>query len=360
MRPQVLAAALLCALHSAMVSHAAMAQDGPGEATPIVIGNEYTIPSTVFGTSRKVSVRLPAEYAENPEQRFPVIYVIDGGSAQDFPHIAGIAQSREMNYSFEPAIIVGIETVNRRSEISPPVRAEMLAEYAEQLRATPGNSAQFRTFIAQDVKPWVQRNFRATGHAAIMGESLAGLFIIETLFEQPDLFDDWIAISPSLWWDDMKLARSIPDRLKTMKPGPERIYFALADEGYRMEEGVERLADALRADAPDGWQWAYVPFGNRETHGTIYHPAALDAWRLMYGTPSRVYKPYGDLASHAFALDDGDKAKLASECTMQNSRRTTPEATRQGQERLFYDCLLYDLGPRAREGNWDAAKAAGN
>ncbi len=352
MKPVFLAAAMLCALPCALPANAAMAAGAQLEGTPIVIGSEYAIASTVFGTDRKLTVRLPAEYAENPDQRFPVIYVIDGGSAQDFPHIAGIAQSREMNYSFLPAIIVGIETVNRRSEISPPVRAEMMADYADQLRATPGNSALFRTFIAQDVKPWIVRNFRTTDHDAIMGESLAGLFIIETLFEQPDLFDDWIAISPSLWWDDMKLVRSIPQRLKAMKPGKERIYFALADEGYRMEEGVERLADALRANAPAGWQWAYVPFGNSETHGTIYHPAALDAWRLMYGTPSRVYKPYGDLAAGSYDLDESDKAKLAKECTLENSRRTTPEATRLGQERLFYDCLLYDLGQRAREGNW--------
>ena len=105
-----------------------------------------------------------------------MIYVIDGGPEQDFPHLAGLAQSAEVNGTFEPLILVGIETVQRRSEITPPVSDP--AAYQAELGATPGGSAQFRRFIADEIKPWVEARYRTSGNDAVIGESLAGLFMI--------------------------------------------------------------------------------------------------------------------------------------------------------------------------------------
>ncbi|WP_198422011.1 alpha/beta hydrolase-fold protein [Stenotrophomonas acidaminiphila] len=68
--------------------------------------------------------------------------------------------------------------------------------------------------------PEIERRYRTTGSRGIIGESLAGLFIVETLFEQPTLFDTWIAFSPSLWWNDAALTRSAGVRLQGM-PGLE-------------------------------------------------------------------------------------------------------------------------------------------
>ncbi|WP_171033048.1 alpha/beta hydrolase [Qipengyuania marisflavi] len=340
----------MIAVGALMLAAPALGQSSLGE--PVTIGTTYTIPSAVLGGERRITVRLPLGYVEQPEMRFPVVYVIDGGPEQDFPHIAGIVQSRDMNYSFGRFILVGVETVNRRAEISPPVRADALADYTESLGATPGGAAEFRRFLAQDVKPWVEQAYRTSGQDAVMGESLAGLFIIETLFEQPDLFDDWIAVSPSLWWDNMKLAIAAPARLRQAAGGKERLYLTLANEGYRHEEGVERMVDALRSDAPDDWQWAYVPLGRSETHGTIYHTAALDAFRLLYGTTTREYRPASEmLGREAAPRTAAEQAMLDTECTAQNTTALTPESAAMGRDRLFYRCLNLDLGPVAREGN---------
>lgn len=341
-------ATLAAAPLALLMATPAVAQPADGE--PVTIGTTYTIPATAFEGERRITVRLPPGYVEQPDMRFPVVYVIDGGPEQDFPHIAGIAQSRDMNWSFERFILVGIETVNRRAEISPEVSADKLEAYTESLGATPGGADNFRAFIADDVKPWVEANFRTSGHDAVMGESLAGLFIVETLLTRPDLFDDWIAVSPSLWYDDMKLAKQAATM---MQPGDERIYVALANEGYRHEEGVERFVDAMRSSAPDGWKWAFVPLGDSETHGTIYHTAALDAFRMFYGTTDREYRPGGDLLGReAEPRTAEEQALLDTECTAQNTIALTPEAARSGRERLFYRCLRLDLGPRPRDSNW--------
>lgn len=318
----------------------------------IEIGRTFTIESSVLDDQRRISVRLPAEYGSEPERRFPVVYVIDGGPQQDFPHIAGIAQSREVNGTFAPFILVGIETVARRQEITPP--ATDVAAYEAELGATPGGSETFRRFIRDEVKRWVEQRYRTSGRDAVIGESLAGLFVIETLFREPDLFDDYIAVSPSLWWEDMLYGRSASAFLAAIPPGDRRLYLTLADEGYRHGEGVALLVDALRRSAPEGMQWLYVPQGDSETHASIYHGAALDAFRAFYGEPTRIYRPGPLLSGEPLApRTAAHDALLANECTRETSRRATPADTRGDDASLFYICRLYDLGPRATAGNFD-------
>ena len=72
---------------------------------------------------------------------------------------------------------------------------------------TSGGSAAYRRFLAEELKPWIAARYRTSGETALIGESLAGLFVVETFLKQPVLFDAYIAASPSLWWDDQSLAR---------------------------------------------------------------------------------------------------------------------------------------------------------
>lgn len=318
---------------------------------PLIIGEVYTLASKVMGADRRVVVRLPADYAASPGKRYNVVYVIDGGPEQDFPHLAGLVQSAEVNGTFVPFILVGIETVKRREEITPPVANP--APYVAELGAKPGGSAKFRRFIAEEVKPWVEGRYRTSGRDGVIGESLAGLFVVETLFANPGLFDDFIAVSPSLWWDEMRYGREAAASLARIPAGQRRLYLTLADEGYLHEEGVDRLVAALKARSPVGLQWLYVPQAATETHASIYHGAALDAFRAFYGTPARIYLP-GPLLSGR-PVRERTKEELTRrerECTRETSRRTVPGATRTGHDALLYHCLLYDLGPVATEGNF--------
>ncbi|MDG6077652.1 alpha/beta hydrolase [Erythrobacter litoralis] len=343
MRYLVAAATLLFA------STGATAQMEGGE--PLAIGTIYTIESDILeGGKRKITVRLPAEYVNEPDRRFPVVYLLDGGPEQDFAHIAGIAQSREMNYSFEPFILVGIQSVNRRHELAPPVVDP--APYEEALQATPGGSPDYRRFLRKELKSMIEAQYRTDGHDAVMGESLAGLFVIETLLEDPTLFDDYIAISPSMWWEQMKYGREAADYFAAAPTGERRLYLTSATEGAWHREGTERLIAALRNAAPKGLQWTFVEGADSETHGTIYHPMALDAFRALYGTPSREYKNYPLIGGPPIVeRTPEEQALLDTECTQENSIRMTPATSEHAREALYYRCLLLDLGPTPREGN---------
>jgi hypothetical protein len=187
-----------------------------------------------------------------------------------------------------------------------------------------------------------------------MGESLAGLFVVETLFEAPSLFDDYIAVSPSLWWENMKYGREASAYLARLPSSPRRLYLTLADEGYRHAEGVRLLVAALRRSAPAGLQWLYVPQADFETHASIYHGAALDAFRAFWGEPSRIYLP-GPLLNGRPLRERtaAENERRARECTRAAARRVTPADTRKNHKAITYECLLYDLGPRAAEGRFD-------
>jgi predicted alpha/beta superfamily hydrolase len=244
----------VAAIASLLLStNAAAQQPRPAAAAvvapqPILIGEVHRLNSRVLGQERRIAVRLPTGYSEKPNARYDVVYLIDGGPEQDFPHIAGLAQSAEVNGTFEPFILVGIETVKRRQEITPAVADP--APYNAELGVTPGGSANFRRFIAEEIKPWVEARYRTSGRDSVMGESLAGLFVVETLFEAPQLFDDYIAVSPSLWWERMKYGRDAAAYLRRLAPGERRLYLTLADEGYWHEQGVEALVAGLKKAAP--------------------------------------------------------------------------------------------------------------
>ena len=341
------ASAIGAALALAFAAPAAAELTG-GE--PLVVATTYTMNTAILeGESRKVTIRLPSGYDEEPERRYPVVYVLDGGPEQDFEHIAGIAQSRDMNWSFEPFILVGIESVNRRHELAPPVVDP--APYEEAMQATPGGSPDYRRFLRDELKPLIEANFRTDGHDAIMGESLAGLFVVETLLEEPTLFDDYIAISPSMWWEQMKYGKEAARYFSNHPAGDRRLYLTSANEGDWHREGTERLIDALRTSAPDGLKWAFVEAGESETHGTLYHPMALDAFRMLYGTPTREYKSYPLIGGPEVAdRTKEEQALLDMECTRKNSIPMTPGTAERARESLYYRCLLLDLGPRPREG----------
>ena len=131
-----------------------------------------------------------------------------------------------------------------------------------------------------------------------------------------------------------------------------RLYLTVANEGYWHREGAERLVDALRTHAPSNLTWAFVPVEDSETHGTLFHPMALDAFRTLYGTPTREYRAQPLIGGPPTREDTPEEAaRREVECTRENSRPTTPGAAEQGRDRLYYECLLLDLGPRPREGS---------
>jgi predicted alpha/beta superfamily hydrolase len=248
-------------------------------ATPIEIGQSFSLQSTVLGEAREVNVWLPASYAKG-KKKYPVLYIIDGGQAQDFLHIGGLAQLGSVSPVFDELIVVGIATKVRYHELTASITDP---RYQGKQWAGAGGSDDFRDFIKTEVRPFVEDNYRTQNRRAVIGESLAGLFITETFLKTPALFTDYIAISPSLWFDDKALAKQAPTLLQDHKKSNRRLYLTMASEGGTMQIGLEMVLDAVSANPPKGLDWSYVDRRDSETHSSIYHGAALDALRKLFG-----------------------------------------------------------------------------
>ena len=260
----------------------ALAQTAPAEGRPIIIGQSLTLDSKVLKDTRRINVHLPASYAGSPAKTYPVLYLLDGGEQEDFPHIAGLAQLGELSWTYREMIVVGIEGVDRRRDLTHPTTvAKERSDFP-----TSGGSAAYRQFLGQELKPWIAARYRTSGETALIGESLAGLFVVETFLKQPALFDAYIAASPSLWWDDQSLARGAAADLARWPAGERRLYLTIGDEGSTMQSGVDRVVAALKTTPPEGLTWTYDPMPT-EQHSTIYHPAALKAFRTVWPGPRR-------------------------------------------------------------------------
>jgi hypothetical protein len=244
------------------------------KATPLVIGETFTIDSKVLGEKRRINVYLPPEYAASPDTRLPVLYMPDGGMAEDFLHVAGLIQVSTGNETMKPVILVGIENTQRRRDLTGPT------EVAEDKKIAPrvGGSGAFRAFIRDELMPQVKTRYRTTKDAAIVGESLAGLFVVETFVLEPDLFDTYIAIDPSLWWNGRRLTRDAGAKLRG-SPGLRKTLW-LASSGKDRDDATQAFADVLKTDAPAGVRWHHEKMPE-EKHATIYHPAALRAFRAV-------------------------------------------------------------------------------
>jgi predicted alpha/beta superfamily hydrolase len=147
-----------------------------------------------------------------------------------------------------------------------------------------GGSAAFRAFIRSELMPAVNSRYRTTAETAIMGESLAGLFVVETLLVEPELFDTYIAFDPSLWWNHNDLVTTAGRRLSSMGPRPKTLYMASSSE-EELARLTQQLAEQLQKGAPSSLTWHHEAMP-AETHATIYHPAALAALRRVF-TPVR-------------------------------------------------------------------------
>ena len=258
-----------------------VAQTVPQKADPLVVGETFTINSRILGETRRINVYTPPGYGAVDGGRVPVLYMPDGGLAEDFLHIAGLVQVSVGNGTMRPFLLVGIENTQRRRDMTGPT------DNAEDKKIAPavGGSDAFRRFIRQELMPQVRNRYRKTDETAIIGESLAGLFVVETFLLKPDMFDTYIAIDPSLWWNDHKLVNTSSERLRGRQTGKKSLYFVSSEEKAN-EAIMMQFANILKRNTPPQITWHYEMMPE-EKHSTIYHPAALKAFRSVFAvTPA--------------------------------------------------------------------------
>lgn len=259
------------------------------QPTTIAAGESFQLDSQVMGGKREINVYLPPAYStpEAKDKTYNVLYVIDGGVDQDFVHIAGLSQLASINADYEELIVVGIKTGTRIAELTHVPKD---ARYIRK-PAIAGQSTTFLKHITDEVIPLVANRYRVGKRRAVVGESLAGLFITEVFLKTPATFTDYIIVSPSLWWDDRAMAKASEELLRKHDDKPRQLYITMADEGGTMQSGLDMVLASLKAVDLKNLKWQYVDRRKSHSHATIYHTAAHDALNRLFDVPTPDYGP---------------------------------------------------------------------
>ncbi len=271
-----LTAALALAATTPAPAPAADAPPVASAAVPIAFGETFTIESRILHETRRINVYRAPAWDESTNAKRPLLVMPDGGTAEDFPHVAGLLQVSIGNGSVRPVLLVGIENTERRRDLTGPTSNAN----DRRIAARVGGSAAFRDFIRDELLPVVAARYPVTDERAIVGESLAGLFVVETFLREPSLFDTYLAFDPSLWWADSALvAAPLP---KPDAGARAKSLFLASSSEPALARLTARFAARLEHEAPPSIRWWYEPMP-AETHATIYHPAAIRAFRRALG-----------------------------------------------------------------------------
>ena len=242
---------------------------------PIPEHDTFTIDSKRVDETRTINVWTPPGYTSGNDS-FPVLYMPDGGIKEDFPHIANTLAELIDSQKIPPIILVGIENTKRQRDLTGPTVIEKDREIATET----GESANFRAFINEELIPEINNKYRTTAKKGLIGESLAGLFVMETFLLKPGDFDFYISFDPSLWWNGHYLDKNVADYLVNFPDKKTVIWFASSSE-EGMSKATHAVANGLEKVAPEKLSWKYSD-EPKEKHNTIFRATKNKAiiWAL--------------------------------------------------------------------------------
>lgn len=253
---------------------------------PFVLGVIDEIQSAELAEKRILNIYLPEDYEKDTAAKYPVIYLLDGSADEDFIHVVGLVQFNNFSWinRVPKSIVVGIATVDRRRDFTFPTTIE-----AEKKRyPTTGHSDKFISFIEKELQPFISKNYRANDSKMLIGQSLGGLLATEILFKKPNLFNKYIIISPSLWWDNGSLLNQNPEILQGSFSLKTDVYIGVGKEGLTpteiprvMEVDTNLLAEKIKNTKSKNVN-VYFDYLPQEDHATIAHQAVFNAFRMLY------------------------------------------------------------------------------
>lgn len=239
------------------------------------------------GVEYELKIALPDGYDES-NARYPVVYTLD--SEYSFAITRNILDHLSRRGDIPAAVIVGIGYPgdegyrrNRTRDYTPthvPVGG-----YGPRHQAFSGGGQRFREFLERELVPFIDRLYQTTDRRILVGHSYGGLFASWTALTRPALFQGYIVVSPSLWYDE-GLVFSVERQLATMPEAdlPVRMYLAVGDREisaeHNMVADLRRFASTLLSRDYRGLRLKWR-IERDETHNSVFPGALSDGLRFV-------------------------------------------------------------------------------
>jgi predicted alpha/beta superfamily hydrolase len=262
-------------------------------------GRTDRINSKILSTVRKVRVYLPASYeASTPnKQLYPVIYLLDG-DAHCASVVAMLKQPGELNHhgANTELIVVAVKSSDRARDFTPT--RSLIGPEGNKLPGliNSGGSEKFIAFIEKELVPYIESVYPASQRKAIIGHSLSGLVVMNILITQTKLFNAYVAIDPSMWWDNKKILNKAAAKFKDGDFTGTSLFLGVANTmpaGMDVKQAkndttgstnhvrsILELISILESNPGNGLHWLHKYYADKD-HGSVALPGIYDALRFL-------------------------------------------------------------------------------
>ncbi|WP_298897218.1 alpha/beta hydrolase-fold protein [uncultured Psychroserpens sp.] len=216
------------------------AQTNQNESQPIDREITDSIYSETLGAYRHFWVKLPDNYNPKNKMTYPVIYLLDGFSLKSNLEVV---YDNYWGHYMPHMILVGISNRSNRTRDLTTSKVEMRRGSA--MHSETGDAEMFTSFLENELITHIDKNYPTTTYRTLIGHSYAGLFTINVLLNHSHLFTNYIAIDPSLDWDNQKLLKEAKETLKTKNLEGKGLFVALAAEQLHMQDASVTIENLM-------------------------------------------------------------------------------------------------------------------
>ena len=185
--------------------------------------------SKTLGESRDFWIRLPDNFQPNSDEKYAVIYLMDGFSLEN---TLEAVYDNYWGHYLPHMIIIGVS--NRSNRTRDLTTSQIKMRHGRAFNSETGGAETFTKFMEKELIPYIDNKYPTIAYRTLIGHSYAGLFTINILVNHKHLFQNYIAIDPSLDWDNQKLLNQAKEKLKTEDYSGKSLYVSLAAEQLHM------------------------------------------------------------------------------------------------------------------------------
>lgn len=239
--------------------------------------------------SREIYVQVPVSYNPEKDQKYPVVFILDGDMF--LPTVSNVLDYYSGGYMPE-MILVGISNAKNRTR--DLTTSTITTKYGMPFNEVNGQAINFSKFLEKELIPFIENKYPVTNFRTLIGHSYGGLFAIYTLMNQPKLFANYLVIDPSLDWDEQKLLKQAEDSLATINFENKAMFMSLSGQLHMQNSKITlenvmqdttdftlfarsniSFSNAVKNNEKNGlsFEWKFYP---RDLHGTIPFPSIMD------------------------------------------------------------------------------------
>jgi predicted alpha/beta superfamily hydrolase len=266
----------------------------------IVIGKIDSVYSTILKEQRKVWVYVPNMKTgiQNPGQRYPVVYLLDGDG--HFESVVGMIQQLSQvngNTIVPEMIVVGIPNTDRTRDLTPTHIQSDLPMMDTNFSKSTGGGENFTSFMAKELMPHIDSLYPTQPFRVLIGHSFGGLIVMNTITNHTKLFNAYIAIDPSMWYDKEQFLKATQKKLATQKYNGTSLYVGIANTmapGMTLEKmkkdttvdtrhirSIFAMDKFIKANSQNGLKFASKYYAD-DDHGSVPLMSEYDGLRFIF------------------------------------------------------------------------------